>query len=53
MVLTYGTDTPIPTGAVAVPIPVPAPNAANPQNLEVLGEALVGIGMLVAGQRGN
>lgn len=51
--LTYGTDIPIPTGVVAVPIAVPAPNGANPQNLEVLGEALVGIGMLVAGQRGN
>ncbi|KAG2060887.1 hypothetical protein BDR06DRAFT_947437 [Suillus hirtellus] len=51
--LTYGTDIPIPTGVVAVPIAVPAPNAGNPQNLEVLGEALVGIGMLVSGQRGN
>ncbi|KAG2107263.1 plant expansin [Suillus discolor] len=49
--MTYGTDIPIPTGAVAIPVPVPAPNSANPQNIEILGEALVGIGMLVVGSK--
>ncbi|KAG2145382.1 plant expansin [Suillus bovinus] len=52
---TLGTDIPIPTGAVAIPVvvPVPAPNAANPENIEVLGQALINLGMLLAGQRGN
>ncbi|KAG1770986.1 hypothetical protein EDD22DRAFT_816271 [Suillus occidentalis] len=51
--ITIITDIPLPTDVIIIPVPVPAPNAAHPENLEVLTNALINIGMLVSGQRGN
>lgn len=46
-------DIPLPSGVVVVPIPVPMPDAAHPENFEFINQALINIGMLVSGQRGN
>jgi hypothetical protein len=49
----YATGAPLPSDVITVPILVPAPDAAHPENLEVLSKALVNIGALLSGQRGN
>jgi hypothetical protein len=46
----YTTNIPLSTG---VSIPVPIPDASHPENLEVISEALINLGMLVSCQRGN
>ncbi|KAG1779086.1 hypothetical protein EV702DRAFT_119972 [Suillus placidus] len=49
MALTSGTDIPLPSGVVVVATPVPIPDAAHPEILECINQALVNIGMFVLG----